>query len=113
MICVSTTLFAAGPDDDDFFESRIRPVLIEKCYKCHGSEKASSEFRVDSRNALLEGGEVGVAIVSGECDRRFSKVDSERSCLAEVGRRRSGRGIWSEAALGVYARRHAAAAGRQ
>jgi hypothetical protein len=66
MICVSTTLFAAGPDDDDFFESRIRPVLIEKCYKCHGSEKASSEFRVDSRNALLEGGEVGVAIVPGK-----------------------------------------------
>jgi hypothetical protein len=66
LLCIATTVFAAGADDEDFFETRIRPVLIEKCYKCHGSEKASSEFRVDSRNALLQGGEVGVAIVPGK-----------------------------------------------
>lgn len=59
---------AAEPVDDHFFETRIRPVLIEKCFKCHGSEKASSEFRVDSRQALLEGGELGPAVVPGKLE---------------------------------------------
>ena len=40
----------------DFFESKVRPILIEKCQSCHGSEKAESEFRVDSREAILRGG---------------------------------------------------------
>ncbi|MFT5323241.1 MAG: hypothetical protein ACI8P0_001088 [Planctomycetaceae bacterium] len=57
---------AAAPVDEHFFETRIRPVLIEKCFKCHGSEKASSEFRVDSRDALLKGGELGAAVVPGK-----------------------------------------------
>ncbi|MDA1161993.1 MAG: PSD1 and planctomycete cytochrome C domain-containing protein [Planctomycetota bacterium] len=41
-------------------------MLIEKCFKCHGSEKASSGFRVDSRQSLLKGGELGAAIVPGK-----------------------------------------------
>lgn len=57
---------AAGKEDDHFFETRIRPVLVEKCFKCHGSEKASSDFRVDSRQALLKGGELGPAVVLGK-----------------------------------------------
>ena len=56
----------AAPVDEHFFETRIRPVLIDKCFKCHGSEKASSEFRVDSRDALLKGGEIGPAVVPGK-----------------------------------------------
>ena len=63
---VSAVSVAAEPADDHFFETRIRPVLIEKCFKCHGSEKASSDFRVDSRQALLKGGELGPAVVPGK-----------------------------------------------
>jgi hypothetical protein len=59
---------SAEPADEHFFETRIRPVLIEKCFKCHGSEKASSDFRVDSRQALLKGGELGAAVVPGKLE---------------------------------------------
>lgn len=67
----------AAQEDEHFFETRIRPVLIEKCYKCHGSEKASSEFRVDSRQALLEGGEIGPAVVPGNAEESllFQAID--------------------------------------
>ncbi|MEZ6042775.1 MAG: DUF1549 domain-containing protein [Planctomycetaceae bacterium] len=52
----------------EFFESRIRPVLIQHCYKCHSNETAKSEggLRVDSRDALLAGGDSGAAVVVGE-----------------------------------------------
>jgi mono/diheme cytochrome c family protein len=49
-----------------FFENRIRPVLAEHCYKCHGSEKQKSGLRLDSRAAILKGGESGSAIVPGK-----------------------------------------------
>jgi hypothetical protein len=66
IVVASTTLATA---DEHFFETRIRPVLIDKCFKCHGSEKASSEFRVDSRDDLLKGGELGTAVVPGKADK--------------------------------------------
>ena len=62
----AASVAVAAPVDEHFFETRIRPVLVEKCFKCHGSEKASSEFRVDSRDALLKGGEIGPAVVPGK-----------------------------------------------
>lgn len=66
-------LFVSGvriqaDDAERFFESRIRPVLIEKCFKCHGSEQVSSNLRIDSRSALTKGGDSGAAIVPGKPD---------------------------------------------
>ncbi len=49
-----------------FFEARVRPVLVEHCSRCHGAEKPKAGLRVDSREALLEGGESGPAIVPGK-----------------------------------------------
>lgn len=49
-----------------FFETSIRPLLIDKCLKCHGSEKQWGMLRLDSREAVLRGGETGPAIVSGK-----------------------------------------------
>ena len=40
----------------DFFESRIRPLLVAKCLSCHGPEKSESELRLDSRAGWLAGG---------------------------------------------------------
>ncbi len=58
---------AHADEAEHFFETRIRPVLIEKCFKCHGGDKVSSELRVDSRDALLKGGEYGEpSIVPGK-----------------------------------------------
>ena len=54
-----------GDTSDDFFESRIRPVLIEHCQSCHGSKKQSGGLRLDHRDALLLGGHTGPAVIPG------------------------------------------------
>ena len=48
----------------EFFESRVRPVLANKCFACHTENKLGG-LRVDSRVALLQGGKSGPAIVPG------------------------------------------------
>ena len=54
----------------DFFEKRIRPVLVQHCYKCHSEESAKTDdlrggLLLDSRAGLLAGGESGATIVPG------------------------------------------------
>src|SRR4051794_11838287 len=49
-----------------FFEQRIRPLLVEKCNACHGAEKQKGRLRLDSREAMLKGGDSGPAIVPGK-----------------------------------------------
>ena len=58
------------PEGLEFFESRIRPVLIERCYGCHSAEagKASGGLVVDTREGLLSGGDFGPALVPGDPD---------------------------------------------
>ncbi|MBX6311498.1 MAG: DUF1549 domain-containing protein, partial [Isosphaeraceae bacterium] len=55
-------------DAEAFFEARVRPVLAEQCWKCHGDAKQSSGLRLDSREAMLEGGGEGPAIIPGRPD---------------------------------------------
>src|SRR5947208_16944470 len=45
----------------EFFESKIRPVLIDKCYQCHSedSKKLKGDLKLDSAAGLLRGGESG------------------------------------------------------
>ena len=56
--------------DVEFFEKKIRPILVNRCYACHSADakKLRGALRVDSRNGLLDGGETGPAIVPGESD---------------------------------------------
>jgi hypothetical protein len=60
---------AAASDADTFFEVRIRPILVESCFKCHGGAKTSHGLRVDSREALLRGGKSGPAVVPGDAEK--------------------------------------------
>ena len=53
-------------DIDQFFEAEIRPLLIEKCIGCHGEQKQSGGLRLDSRDAMLKGGESGAAMTPGD-----------------------------------------------
>ncbi|WP_233578199.1 PSD1 and planctomycete cytochrome C domain-containing protein [Tautonia sociabilis] len=46
------------PESLDFFEARIRPVLAERCVSCHGDRKQNSGLRLDSREAILQGGQI-------------------------------------------------------
>ena len=50
----------------EFFEKEIRPVLADHCYKCHGEKKQKSGLRLDSREFILKGGEVGPVVVPGK-----------------------------------------------
>ena len=54
----------------EFFETRIRPVLVEHCHACHGpaSKPARGGLRVDRRGDLLQGGGLGPALVPGKPD---------------------------------------------
>ena len=52
-----------SPEAIDFFESRVRPILVDHCIKCHGSKKQSSNLRLDSREAALKGGDSGPSLV--------------------------------------------------
>ena len=65
--CCVTICAAPGRADDagEMFEVRIRPILATKCAKCHGADQQSSSLRVDSRAALVTGGDRGPAIVPG------------------------------------------------
>ena len=57
----------ASPAAVDFFESNVRPVLAESCFRCH-TDRETAGLRVDSREALLKGGDSGPAIVPGNPD---------------------------------------------
>jgi cytochrome c553 len=68
--CIGQTAAAADPSNADdreaFFESRIRPVFVTTCFKCHGGEKTSNHLRVDRRESLIKGGDAGPAIIPGD-----------------------------------------------
>lgn len=73
MVAVSCSITAAEIDKEklDFFESKVRPVLIQHCYECHSKEsgEASGKLRLDSRNAWMSGGTRGQAIMPGKPDQ--------------------------------------------
>jgi hypothetical protein len=50
----------------EFFEKEVRPLLAKHCLSCHGPFQQFSSLRVDSREALLKGGNRGPAIVPGD-----------------------------------------------
>jgi hypothetical protein len=52
--------------DLDFFEKKVRPVLVEHCYKCHGNGKTKGGLSLISREAMLKGGDSGPALVPGD-----------------------------------------------
>lgn len=56
-------------DNDAFFESRVRPVLVEHCHKCHGAAKQQASLRLDSAAALAKGGDTGPVVVAGQPDK--------------------------------------------
>lgn len=55
----------------DFFEARIRPVLVEHCYKCHSSAAGKTEggLALDTRGAMRAGGSSGPAVVPSDEQR--------------------------------------------
>ncbi|HEX3132470.1 MAG TPA: PSD1 and planctomycete cytochrome C domain-containing protein [Planctomycetota bacterium] len=74
LIAPIATVFAADQAGIDFFESKIRPVLAEKCYGCHsveaeGRKKLKGGLYLDSQESMLKGGKDGVVLVPGDIDK--------------------------------------------
>lgn len=73
--CSASRLAAEDPVPSekslDFFEKRIRPLLVTECYECHSAERGKSEgaLLLDTRAGLLKGGDSGPALVLGEPDK--------------------------------------------
>jgi mono/diheme cytochrome c family protein len=55
--------------NEDFFEARVRPLLVKHCQECHGAKKQEGGLRLDSRDAWMRGGDRGEAIIAGEPDK--------------------------------------------
>jgi mono/diheme cytochrome c family protein len=60
---------APSAEASAYFETSVRPVLAEQCFQCHGAKKQSGGLRLDSRTAILQGGDGGPALVVGEPDK--------------------------------------------
>ena len=54
------------PEAVEFFEARVRPILADQCIKCHGPKKQASGLRLDSRAAVLNGGDSGPSVVPSQ-----------------------------------------------
>jgi hypothetical protein len=85
-LCCRATAADTTPSDTDlqFFESRIRPVLIERCFKCHSTKEGKDKggLTLDTRAGLLKGGDNGAVVVAGDADKsrlveaiRYGNVD--------------------------------------
>ncbi len=57
---------SADPKALEFFENKVRPLLVERCLECHGAEKQKGNLRLDSLAAILKGGDSGPALVAGK-----------------------------------------------
>jgi mono/diheme cytochrome c family protein len=57
---------SATPEQVEFFEKNVRPLLAANCHECHAADKQEGKLRLDSREAAVQGGEFGPAIVPGK-----------------------------------------------
>jgi hypothetical protein len=69
-LAVSPAPAADSPEGNAFFESRIRPLLIEHCYECHSTErkKLKGGLALDTREGIQKGGESGLLLEPGNPD---------------------------------------------
>jgi mono/diheme cytochrome c family protein len=60
------TTASAAERGEQFFEERVRPLLVARCVECHGPKKQEGGLRLDARQFALQGGENGAAIIPGK-----------------------------------------------
>ncbi len=56
------------PEQIKFFETHVRPLLADQCFKCHAEKNVKGGLRLDARGYLLLGGDSGAAIAPGKPD---------------------------------------------
>jgi len=70
VIVMCNASFMQAETPDEFFESRIRPLLLDRCYSCHSTDsgKTSGGLALDTHEGWKTGGDSGPAIVPGHAD---------------------------------------------
>jgi len=68
LVCWSAYADVSGIQSEEFFEKKIRPILVSKCFGCHTNSKLGGP-RLDFGEAIMQGGQSGAAPVPGEHDR--------------------------------------------
>ena len=67
VLLIPVATHAAESQGDTFFREKVQPILSQRCFKCHShGEKMKGNLLVDSRDALLTGGDTGPAVVPGD-----------------------------------------------
>lgn len=66
VLCLGSSVFGQSDEREAFFENRIRPLLIEKCSRCHGDGKSAGGLRLVDRESIVRGGEGGAILVPGK-----------------------------------------------
>jgi hypothetical protein len=62
VVLIATCQFARAADDE-FFETKIRPLLANRCFECHGEKKQQGKVRLDQRAAVFDEGPAGKIVV--------------------------------------------------
>ena len=65
---LSAGMVVRGEEKAEFFEKKVRPLLVEHCLECHGPEKHKGGLRWDSREGWQTGGDSGSPVVPGKPD---------------------------------------------
>ncbi len=68
----TSTIWAQANDPailGNFFETKVRPVLAENCFSCHGPKKQQAGLRLDSKEAVIKGGDEGPVLVAGQPEK--------------------------------------------
>jgi hypothetical protein len=75
-LVVTLPSVARANDGVEFFEKKVRPVLVEHCYSCHSAEakKAKGGLRLDTTEAILKGGDSGPLVKAGDEDSLLLKA---------------------------------------
>ena len=87
VLLVATSAFARAADPGtDFFEAKVRPILVAKCYSCHSADakKVRGGLLLDTKAGWLKGGEMGPAIVPGD---PLTYDEAVRRALEDTGER--------------------------
>jgi hypothetical protein len=70
-LLLTASLRADEVVEQEFFEKRVRPILVEHCFECHSAKTnpLKGGLRLDSREGLMAGGDSGAAVVPGDSDK--------------------------------------------
>lgn len=95
---VLTNNGALNPQQVQDLNVEVRTILAHNCYSCHGEAKSKGDLRLDSKEAIMKGGENGIVVVPNHPDkseiiRRISLPKGDKEAMPTKGKRLTEREI--------------------